>query len=60
MTEKDEKVLLTAYEVAEILDVRLSRAYTIIRVMNKEMAAKGKLTLRGRVNRKYLEEKLSI
>lgn len=60
MTEEKEKILLTANDVAEMLQIKPSRAYSIIRELNKELAQKNKLVLRGRINRKYLEEKLSI
>lgn len=40
--------------------VKPSRAYSIIRQMNTELAAMGKLVIRGRVNRRYFEQKISI
>lgn len=52
--------MLTAADVAEILQIKPSRAYSIIRQMNAELTKKGKLVLRGRVNRRYFEEKISI
>lgn len=55
--ETNEKLMLTAEDVAEILQVKPSRAYTIIRQMNTELAAMGKLVIRGRVNRRYFEQK---
>ena len=58
--ENNEKIMLTAAEVAEILQIKESRAYSIIRQMNAELAAKGKLVLRGRVNRRYFEQKIPI
>ena len=58
--ENNEKIMLTAAEVAELLQIKESRAYSIIRQMNAELAAKGKLVLRGRVNRRYFEQKISI
>lgn len=50
--------MLTAKDVAEILDVPVSRGYTIIRTMNKELKDKGKLIIRGRINRIYFEQKI--
>lgn len=58
--ENNEKNMLTAADVAEILQIKPSRAYSIIRQMNAELTKKGKLVLRGRVNRRYFEEKISI
>lgn len=55
-----EKVMLTAQEVADILGVTLSMAYKIIKNCNNELAAKGKLTIAGRVNRRYLMEKIEV
>lgn len=56
----EDKVMLTANDVADLLDIKVSRAYAIIREMNKELKAKNKLVLRGRVNRKYFESKISL
>lgn len=58
--ENNEIIMLTAADVAEILQIKPSRAYSIIRQMNAELTKKGKLVLRGRVNRRYFEEKISI
>lgn len=55
----ESKVMLTADDVAELLDVKRSRAYSIIRQLNAELKAQGKLVLRGRVNRQYFLNKLS-
>ena len=49
--ENNEKLMLTAEDVAKILQVKESCAYRIIRQMNTELAAMGKLVIRGRVNR---------
>lgn len=46
-------------EVAAFLDVSTSRAYKIMRQLNKELEAKGKITTSGRVSRKYLIERTS-
>ena len=57
--EKEYDVqMLTAKDVAKILNVPVSRGYTIIRMMNKELAASGKLILRGRINKSYFYRKL--
>ncbi|WP_294025590.1 DNA-binding protein [uncultured Megasphaera sp.] len=55
----ESKVMLTADDVAELLDVKRSRAYSIIRQLNAELKSQGKLVLRGRVNRQYFLNKLS-
>ena len=56
----EEKYMLTAGEVAEMLNVKIGMAYKIIRECNAELKAMGKLTIRGKVNRKYLESKLEF
>lgn len=60
MEKRYEKIMLTAEDVAEILDIKPSRAYTLIREMNAELASKGKLTIRGRINKAFFESKISI
>lgn len=56
----EEKYLLTAEDVSRLLDVKIGMAYKIIRECNEELKAMGKLTIRGRVNKKYLESKLDV
>ena len=45
-------------EVAEILDVSTSSAYKVIRELNEELKRKGFITISGRVNREYFNERL--
>lgn len=59
-TMPEEKYLLTAEDVARLLNVKMGMAYKIIRECNEELKAMGKLTIRGRVNKKYLESKLEV
>ncbi len=56
----EEKYLMTAAEVSQLLGVKKSMAYQIIRECNAELKAMGKLVIRGRVNKKYLEKKLDV
>ena len=49
-----EKALLNAEDVAELLGVKLTTAYRVIRDLNKKLAESGKLVIRGRVNKQYL------
>ena len=46
-----EKTFLTVDEVAEILSVLKSKAYEIVRQLNKEMKAKGFITVAARVSK---------
>lgn len=50
--------MLNAQEVAEILNVPVSRGYSVIRMLNKELKARGKLVLRGRVSKTYFYSKI--
>jgi len=54
------KKLISATEVAEICQVKQSKAYNIIRQINYEMESKGYVVIKGRVNRDYLFERLGI
>lgn len=49
-----------AKEVAEICQVGLTKAYDIIKNLNMELEKKGFMTLRGKINRKYLLERFKI
>lgn len=48
----EQGVFITAKEVAELLGISKSKAYTIVREMNEELSAKGFITVTGRVSRK--------
>ncbi|MBR6511619.1 MAG: DNA-binding protein [Phascolarctobacterium sp.] len=47
-------VLIGADEVAAILGVKISTAYKVIRTLNSQLEARGKVTVRGKINRRYL------
>ena len=44
-------------EVAKELEISESHAYKIIRKLNDELKAKGYITVAGRVNRQYFNER---
>jgi len=44
-------------EVAQALGVSKSYAYKIVREMNNELKRRGFLTIAGRVNKQYFEER---
>lgn len=44
-------------DIAKILHVSKSKAYKIMRQLNKELEDKGYLTVRGRVSKKFFKEK---
>ena len=49
--------LLTAADVAEILQIGTSKAYQLIRIMNKELEDQGYLTIRGKVSERYFKKR---
>lgn len=51
------KAYLTAKEIAEIVGVSQSMAYTIIRKLNAELAEKNFITIKGKVPVKFFSEK---
>ena len=53
-----ESLFIKVDEVGELLGISRAEVYRIIKKLNEEMAAKGYITINGRVNRKYLEEQI--
>ena len=53
-----ENKFIKADEVAKELEVSKPYAYKIIRQLNEELKAKGFITISGRVNRQYFNERL--
>lgn len=53
---KEPPKFLRVADVAAMLDISESHAYKIMRQLNKELKAKGKIVTAGRVSRRYLEE----
>ena len=52
------ELFIHAEEVAHALGVSKPYAYKLVHELNKELKEKGFLTIAGRVNRQYFEEKL--
>ena len=48
----------TVRDVMEILGIGQSKAYGIIRKLNKELNEMGKITVAGKVSKKYFDEKI--
>lgn len=46
------------YSAEEVADISMSQAYTMIKKWNKELADRGFITIAGKVNKKYLQEKI--
>ena len=49
---------LTAEDVMNILQIKQSKAYQIIRQLNKELGEMGLITVPGRVDANYFQKKL--
>ncbi len=54
-----EKNFLNAKDVAEYMSVSVPMAYKIIHRLNEELNAGGYLTVSGKVNRMFFEQKVS-
>ncbi len=52
-----KRQLYTAKDLQELLGISESSAYKYIRVMNEELAAKGFLTVRGKIPVAYVQER---
>lgn len=50
--------LITAKEVAEDLECSMQHAHKIVRKLNEELDEMGCITMRGKTNRSYYEERL--
>ena len=57
---ESEKYLLNANDVVDLLGVKRPTAYKIIRDANMRLAKAGKLTVRGKINRRYLLKMLDV
>lgn len=55
--QKLERQFIGAKEVAETLGVSESKAYSVIRGLNKELKEKGFITVQGRVSRVFFQER---
>lgn len=59
MVEED-KYMLSVGEVAKLLGIKTGLAYKLIRQWNSELKAQGKLTIRGKINKKYFLKKMEV
>ena len=50
--------MLRVEDVAREPDVSVSYAYKVIRQLNKELKEKGFITIAGRINRQYFNERI--
>lgn len=55
-----QPLFYSASEVAEILGVSKNHAYSIIKKLNVELTASGKIIVAGKVSIRYFNEKIYI
>ncbi len=53
-----ENKFIRADDVAKELNISTAHAYKIIRMLNEELKSKGYITIAGRVNKHYFNERL--
>lgn len=56
---KTGKNFLNASDVSEYMDISKPMAYKIIRKLNDELKAQGFITVAGKINRLYFEQKIN-
>lgn len=54
-----EKNFLTAADVSEYMGISVPLAYKIIRKLNDELKANGFITVAGKINRRFFEQKVN-
>lgn len=54
----EEKRFLNANDVAAVMECSKSRAYEIIRNLNAELEEKHYITIHGKINAKYFNERI--
>ena len=53
-----ESLMYTAQEVSTMLSVSVSTAYKLIQRLNAELEQQGKITIRGKISRRYFDKKM--
>ena len=56
----DRSVFMDMQEVKEVMGLSERGAYRLIQKLNEDMQAAGFLAVRGRVNRRYFEDRLYL
>lgn len=57
---KKNKFFYDCEDIMNILKVKESKAYEVIRTLNEELKNKGFITQQGRINIKYFNERYNI
>ncbi len=60
MDTAGKSIFMDIEEVKAVLGLSRSRAYQLVQILNEEMQAEGFLTIRGRANRRFLEDRLYL
>lgn len=60
LSSKSSGLMIGATEVSELLSIKKSRAYKVIRDLNAKHKKQGKYTISGKISRKFLLESLGI
>lgn len=53
-------ILIGVDDVCMILGIKPSRAYSVIRQLNAQLKAQGKITINGRINKQFLLDNFSV
>ena len=54
-----QKNFLSASDVSEYMDISIPMAYKIIRKLNDDLKEQGFITVSGKINRRYFEQKVN-
>lgn len=54
---QENKIYISAHELAEMLNVSVSHAYKMVRQMNRELEKEGYLVIPGKVPTRYFEKR---
>lgn len=54
---KQNKIYITATELADMLGISAGHAYKLIRCMNNELKEGGYIVIAGKIPRRYLEKR---
>ena len=57
---QEQSLMMNAQEVATALSVSIPMAYKVIRELNQELQEMDKITVRGKINRRYFEKKMEV
>ena len=56
----EDKKILDCMDIMEILKIKKSKSYEIIKKLNEELSEKGFITISGKVPKNYFEERMCL